>query len=124
MDFGISVYNRLTDVWSATSFSAHAGGLLIGTMNLLPAIGGLLKFHELKCRLSKTLICVGVCLCSCAGIPLGLLCLVNIREVPRERVMQIISIVVIAAFVIFAVCWNIFYPGYLEPDWGVCSMYR
>lgn len=49
-----------------------------------------------------------------AGILMGIPLLRNIRQKPWERVMFWIALGLYAAFLIFAIFWNIFWPGFPE----------
>ena len=50
------------------------------------------------------------------GIPV----LKNIDVKPWEQILFWISLIVYSLFIIFAVAWNCFYPGFPETDWRPC----
>ena len=54
------------------------------------------------------------------GLLIGIPVLKNLKVKPWERIVWWVSLIIYLVAVMFAVCWNAFYPGFPPTDWKPC----
>ncbi len=85
-DFGRAIVSHAQGTLVTTSYSAHLGGLLVGTL-------------------------------------VGVLIVKNIRVDPWENKLKVVCCCLLCAFVLFAICWNVFSPYYPAANFTECQYY-
>ena len=58
------------------------------------------------------------------GFLVGVLVLRNIRELPWERTLWVVGVIIYVVLVLFAILFNGFYQGYPNSDWIYGSLQK